>query len=85
MDVSIYYNAHRNNGCIGSMEAVVMGREYEVLECGCFVSCDGGGGLIPCGKPESECKVNAYIKRHRNCDYCNKCLVCASHRDCGKD
>ena len=25
-----------------------MGRFYTELKCGCMVSCDGSGGLIPC-------------------------------------
>jgi hypothetical protein len=31
-----------------------MGREYEQLDCGCYVSEDGGGGLIPCCYEEKD-------------------------------
>jgi len=60
-----------------------MGRAFEELDCGCFISCEGGGGLIPCGKPESECKAGEYLRRHRKCEYCGECLVCCEHRSCG--
>lgn len=40
-----------------------MAREYRTLECGCLVSCDGGGALIvDCN--EINCKVKEYMKDH---------------------
>lgn len=52
-----------------------MSRSYEQLECGCLVSCDGGGGLMPGHKDDEKvCKVNKYFKEHEifgGC--CRKC------------
>jgi hypothetical protein len=51
-----------------------MSRYYIQLECGCLVSCDGGGGLMPgCGNWNDEgfmeespnCKVDEYLKIHK--------------------
>lgn len=39
-------------------------RYYTFLECGCLVSCDGGGGLMPCEKEFPECKLEEYMKKH---------------------
>ena len=34
-----------------------MGRVYDIeLSCGCLISLDNGGGLIPCGK--EDCKYD---------------------------
>ena len=41
-----------------------MGREYIQLECGCLVSCDGGGGLIQGCDEGKNCKVPEYLKKH---------------------
>lgn len=51
-----------------------MSRSYEQLECGCLVSCDGGGGLIPGCDEGPNCKVTEYMKEHEmfgGC--CRKC------------
>jgi len=53
-----------------------MGRTFEELDCGCFISCEGGGGLIPCGKPESECKAGKYMNGHARCKKCGLCRSC---------
>ena len=39
-------------------------RIYTKLECGCLISCDGGGGLIPCTYDEvnPNCKQEAVHK-----------------------
>lgn len=60
-----------------------MSRIYTKLECGCLVSCDGGGGLIPgCVEMDTEgylveslnCKVSEYFKEHKmNYGVCKKC------------
>jgi len=39
-------------------------RRYEELPCGCLISEDGGGGLIPCSYPEIGQKVT---KLHKKC------------------
>lgn len=67
-----------------------MSRLYHELECGCLVSCDGGGGLIPCdflGDENPDCKVDDWLKEHQRCDVCDECLICYDHYDCtgGKD
>jgi len=53
-----------------------MARYYTQLECGCLISCDGGGGLIPVchGLNQRICKVNEYMKEHEMCGGC--CKVC---------
>lgn len=54
-----------------------MARYYKQLECGCLVSCDGGGGLIPCcyGKINPDCKVQEYFDEHS--DWCGGyCKIC---------
>ena len=49
-----------------------MGRFYTELECGCLISCDGGGGLMPCDN--SDCKADEYLKEHEMVDgYCKIC------------
>ena len=61
-----------------------MSRYYIQLECGCLVSCDGGGGLIPeCGTfdeklgnfiPSPNCKVPEYLKEHKFVQ--GYCVIC---------
>ena len=56
-----------------------MSRYYETLECGCLVSCDGSGGLIPvCHNYGEEtpktCKVPEYLKAH-DIKY-GQCKIC---------
>jgi len=60
-----------------------MSRIYTELPCGCLVSCDGGGGLIPvCGDfneegiwiPSKDCKVDEYLKKHKHKGY--YCPIC---------
>jgi len=45
-----------------------MNRDYTTLDCGCLISCDGGGGLIPaCSgllERSPNCKVDEYMKKH---------------------
>ncbi len=53
-----------------------MGRIYKKLECGCLISCDGGGGLIPCTFDDSNpnCKAREYMKKHKiKHGYCPIC------------
>jgi len=53
-----------------------MGRSYTELECGCLISCDGGGGLVECDNAKA-CKASEYIQRHRDiCKFCGECKVC---------
>jgi len=59
-----------------------MGRTYDTLECGCCISCDGGGGLVPCFGADSDCKAGEYIDEHKCCDVCGNCLVCFDHGCC---
>lgn len=49
-----------------------MGRTYTELACGCFVSCEGGGGLIDCGT--DGCQFSEYIAKHRM-EY-GRCVIC---------
>jgi len=50
-------------------------RYYNQLECGCLISCDGAGGLIPgCTGTGKVCKVSEYMKEHEMLyDVCKKC------------
>lgn len=56
-----------------------MSRYYFTLECGCMVSCDGGGGLYPCGHHwdnprKSGDPLDTYYKEHIFCaGYCKVC------------
>lgn len=59
-----------------------MSRLYKELECGCLISCDGGGGYIPftC-KDESSCqalKIVRFRKVDGTCSICNStdCELC---------
>jgi len=51
-----------------------MSRSYIQLECGCLISCDGGGGLMPCDS--KECKALEYTTKHKLCQKCGECIVC---------
>ena len=65
-----------------------MSRSYTQLECGCLISCDGGGGLMPsCGRynekegiwiEDKNCKVSEYQKEHSEWygGYCRTCHPC---------
>ena len=61
-----------------------MSRIYDRLECGCYISCDGGGGLAPCAYDESSpnCKAKEHIDKHKRCEVCGECLICYDHGDC---
>ena len=61
-----------------------MGRLYTVLKCGCNISCDGGGGLVPCEHDgiNPECEASDYIKEHKTCKVCGDCMICCDHGDC---
>jgi hypothetical protein len=44
-----------------------MSRYFTRLTCGCLVSCDGGGGLMPCtydDKINPDCKFLEYAEDH---------------------
>jgi hypothetical protein len=52
-----------------------MSRSYEQLECGCLVSCDGGGGLIPGHEDgKKECKADEYFNEHKM--FGGACMKC---------
>jgi len=51
------------------------------LECGCLVSCEGGGGLFGCDD-EQKCKFKEYADRHRPCTICRECIICFDHTRC---
>jgi len=56
------------------------------LECGCAASCKQDGILIEnpkCKQNPSRCKVNEYLKKHKTCLICGKCIICFSHENCG--
>ncbi len=55
-----------------------MSREYRTLECGCLVSCENGGGLIPCDG--EYCLSDAFLDIHRICNACGGCLNCDNHQ-----
>ena len=61
-----------------------MGRLYTELECGCLVSCDGGGGLVGyCeGKGPVLCQFDEWCNEHQMCEECGRCLKCATHEEC---
>ena len=53
-----------------------MRRQYTKLECGCLVSCDDGGGLIPCTYKidNPNCCFEAYMEKHVMLyGYCKVC------------
>ena len=50
-----------------------MSRTYTELSCGCLISCDGGGGLIPVCD-ETNCSVKEYLKKHQIKN--GKCSIC---------
>ena len=53
-----------------------MGRFYTELKCGCLISCDGGGGLIPCSYEcnNPNCKADEYVEEHEMVGgYCKVC------------
>jgi len=55
-----------------------MSRTYGSLECGCFVSCDGGGAiLVSCER--TYCKFKEYADKHFHCVVCGECSVCQDH------
>jgi len=51
-----------------------MGRTYTQLSCGCLISCDGGGGLIPGCDEGKDCKVIEYMNEHIM--FMGECKVC---------
>ena len=51
-----------------------MSRIYVKLDCGCFASCDSGGGLDPCHN--ENCRFETWSKYHPLCDWCACCLNC---------
>jgi len=63
-----------------------MARVYTQLDCGCYVSCDAGGGLIPCNflHESTDCQLKAWKAGHPLCDWCGECLNCypLSHEEC---
>lgn len=58
-----------------------MSRNYTTLSCGCQVTCDEGGGLLPCVDKET-CVLETYLYEHQYCDFCNECVICYNHWDC---
>src|SRR3989304_9671994 len=58
-----------------------MSRTYGSLECECYVSCDGGGGLIVSCEGE-KCEFDEYVNRHESCGICSRCLICENHSKC---
>jgi len=63
-----------------------MSRIYDILECGCMISCDGGGGLISGCDEDKNCKVQEYMDEHKFCPDCNQCLICFpdEHDECNQ-
>lgn len=61
-----------------------MSRTYHELECGCLISCENGGGLIPCSYFEENpnCKAKEYIDKHKCCEICGECIICYDHENC---
>jgi len=51
-----------------------MGRSYTQLECGCLISCDGGGGRMSCDS--ENCKAKEYMNDHKRCRVCGECMTC---------
>ena len=62
-----------------------MGRLYTELECGCLVSCDGGGGVAhDCCDEFGNCQYDQWSAEHEICEGCGQCLKCSTttHEDC---
>ncbi len=57
-------------------------RIYTELVCGCLISCDGGGGLIPCENNSDVCQSYKYLDEHLFCSFCGECTVCYEHLNC---
>jgi len=57
-----------------------MSKTYTTLKCGCDVSCDGGGRVIPCNS--LDCYSDEYFELHVSCWICGECLVCCDHDGC---
>ena len=51
-----------------------MGRLYTALECGCLISCNGGGGLMSCDT--DNCVASEYMEQHKSCEHCGECMTC---------
>lgn len=60
-----------------------MSRTYIELVCGCLVSCDSGGGLVPCSS--DKCKFKEWSEKHQLCSWCGDCLTCYNHGGCEDD
>lgn len=59
-----------------------MNRIYTVLKCGCRISWDDGGALIPC-ENYSVCQSYNYCVEHKICGFCGQCLICVdNHGGC---
>ncbi len=56
-----------------------MSRIYDTLDCGCLISCDGGGGLYPCNThwdrfPKEGDPLYKYFRQHKMLEgYCRIC------------
>ena len=59
-----------------------MSRTYIELSCGCQISCDDGGALIPCENNQGVCRSYGYIEEHFFCSICGECVVCYDHINC---
>ena len=62
-----------------------MSRTYTELKCGCLISCDGGGGLVPCDSNSlgtGTCYADKWTKQHKFCPHCGECMLCADHKEC---
>ena len=51
-----------------------MSRYYDKLECGCLISCDGGGGYIS-GCDGKNCKADDYFLKHNDWEN-GECKTC---------
>jgi hypothetical protein len=59
-------------------------RWYTELACGCLISCDKGGGLVPCNS--SNCLAGEWQKDHPACEWCGNCLKCIpDHSKCEEE
>ena len=68
----------------------LMEQPLKRLACGCLVRClfEGGGEWIEHKKCELDgihaCRIDVYIKEHKTCLVCGRCLNCFEHNDCNK-
>jgi len=70
------------------MEKLNKEDKYQRLACGCLVSCGEEENTWieypQCMKNPKRCKIDNYLKEHKTCLICGKCLKCFKHKECNR-